>query len=250
MQRYFIHISYNGTNYCGWQTQPNGITVQEVLDSKLTVLLRTPITTVGAGRTDTGVHATQLYAHFDSPTVIDITKTVYSINKILPFDIAVHNILPVHPTAHARFDAIERTYHYFVHTTKNPFLQQFSALQNHELNMEAMNQAAASLLNHTDFTSFSKVNTSVKTNNCTVTKAAWTVHNNQLQFTITANRFLRNMVRAIVGTLIDVGKGKIGVGEFEQIIIAQNRAAASESAPAKGLYLVEVKYPTSLINLT
>ncbi len=245
MQRYFIHISYNGTHYCGWQTQPNGITVQEVLDAKLSALLRVPTATVGAGRTDTGVHATQLYAHFDSAPILNIERTLYSINKMLPFDIAVHSLLPVHATAHARFDAIERTYHYFVHGAKNPFLQQFSALINHELNVEAMNKAAATLLNHIDFTSFSKSNTDVKTNNCNITKAVWTVHNNQLQFTITANRFLRNMVRAIVGTLIDVGKGKIGVGEFEQIIIAQNRAAASESAPAKGLYLVEVKYPTN-----
>jgi tRNA pseudouridine38-40 synthase len=243
MPRYFIEISYNGTHYCGWQTQPNGITVQEVLDKNLSILLRTTIATVGAGRTDTGVHATQLFEHFNCDAIGNISKTINSLNRMLPHDIAVQNILPVAEEAHARFDAIERTYHYFVHNYKNPFLQNGSTLLYANVDVALMNQAAQLLLNYTDFTSFSKLHTEVKTNNCNVTKALWTLENNQLKFTITANRFLRNMVRAIVGTLLDVGKGKINVAQFEQILINKNRALASESAPAKGLYLVEIQYP-------
>jgi tRNA pseudouridine38-40 synthase len=244
MPRYFIQLSYNGTKYCGWQTQPNGITVQQLLDEKLALLLKQKTVTVGAGRTDTGVHATEMFAHFDTDKVIDnLPKTANALNRMLPFDIAVQNIVLMHDGAHARFDAIERTYHYFIHHTKNPFLQDSSAFLSTTLNINAMNQAAQLLLQTIDFTSFSKLHTDVKTNDCNVTKAMWTQENNQLKFTITANRFLRNMVRAIVGTLVDVGKGKLSLQQFEHIILSKNRALASESAPAKGLYLVQIKYP-------
>ncbi len=246
--RYFLEIAYDGSNYCGWQIQHNAISVQQVLNKMLTALLREPINTIGAGRTDTGVHAKQLYVHLDINQTIDFTQFLDSINKMLPADISVNALYKIHNDAHARFDATSRTYHYFIHQQKNPFLINKSVFIKHKLNVPLMNEAAQLLLKYTDFTSFSKLHTDTKTNLCTVSQAVWTMENNQLKFAITANRFLRNMVRAIVGTLIDVGKEKITVDDFEQIIIKEIRSAACESAPAKGLYLVSVTYPYALTN--
>ena len=240
--RYFIQFSYNGTNYHGWQSQPNAITVQETLTKAMATVLNSPIELMGAGRTDTGVHAKIMYAHFDVEMSFDIASIVHKLNSFLPKDIAVHEIIAVHHDAHARFDAKKRTYEYHINTLKNPFLTELSWYYGSKLDIQAMNEAAKLLLTHTDFECFSKVNTDVNTFNCKITLATWTQEENKLIFTIAADRFLRNMVRAIVGTLINVGLHKITLAEFQSILASRNRSEAGFSVPAHGLYLTEILY--------
>lgn len=234
-----------GTDYCGWQFQPNAVSVQEKLEFVLSVKLREKVTVVGAGRTDSGVHASYYVAHFDSQTHIENgVDFVYHVNAMLPHDIALYSITPVADDAHARFDAVKREYKYYVSIRKTPLLYISSYLMKFDLDVEAMNRAAQMLLSHTDFTSFSKLHTDTRTNNCHIFEAQWTFETPYLLvFTIAANRFLRNMVRAIVGTLLDVGRGKITPEEFGEIMRSMDRSRASTSAPAKGLFLTNVQYP-------
>ena len=249
IQRYFIELSYDGTNYHGWQTQPNAVTVQEVLDKALSTVLREPIETVGCGRTDTGVHAKEFFAHFapqppeggvfDEPI---LSNMVRSLNSILPRDIAIKNIIPVHPDAHARFDATLRSYQYHIHFNKDPFKNGYSWLLRDEPDLELMNRAAKIIMEYTDFSCFSKSNTQVKTNNCKISRAEWVRVDDGIIFHISADRFLRNMVRAIVGTLIMVGRKEIAPEAVRDIIESKNRSNAGTSVPACGLYLTEVKY--------
>lgn len=244
MQRYFIYLSYDGTAYHGWQIQPNGTSVQATLMEALSTVLRTEIEVIGAGRTDAGVHASLMVAHFDSPHPIDTQQLADKLNRLLPPDIAIHRIRPVTPDAHARFDATSRTYHYYVSRSKSPFERTYRWRIHNGLDYEKMNLAAERLLTYSDFTSFSKLHTDVKTNICHITYARWTVHSeNVWVFTITADRFLRNMVRAIVGTLIDVGRGKLSVDDFCRIIELKNRCSAGTSAPAQALFLADITYP-------
>ena len=251
MARYFIQLSYNGTPYNGWQVQDNTPhTVQQILQDKLSILLGNPTAIVGCGRTDTGVHAKDYYAHFDSEkTNLHLAESnlIYKLNKIVPIDIAIKQIYLVNDIASARFDAIDRTYHYYIHQFKNPFIHQSSAFMYGDLDFEAMNEAATYLLSITDFTSFSKLNTQTKTNNCVVTHAQWyQLNNDEWFFKITANRFLHNMVRSIVGTLLLVGKHKLSFEEFKVIIENKNRSQAGMSAPAHGLYLEAISYPKEI----
>ena len=243
--RYFITLSYDGTAYHGWQIQPNAPSVQETLQRALATLLRQDeLEVTGAGRTDTGVHARLMVAHFDWGVVLDGPQLTYKLNKILPRDVAVKSIIPVSDDMHARFSAVSRTYHYFLHLYKDPFLQGHSWQMYGPLDFEAMNRAAQVLLNYRDFTSFSKLHTDTKTNDCTVTEAHWDeLAPGQWRFTITANRFLRNMVRAIVGTLVEVGRGRLSPADVSRIIELKDRCQAGESVPAHGLYLVDIKYP-------
>jgi len=243
LQRYFIQLSYNGFAFVGWQKQPCGVTVQGELEKALTTLLRTNVEVVGAGRTDTGVHASYYIAHFDLPLAIDHPdNVVFHLNRILPYEIAVQKIFPVPANKHARFDAVLRTYKYVITTEKNPFAKTLQWHTHFLLDIEKMNQAASLLTKHEDYTSFCKLHGNNITNICHVKEAFWTKINNEIIFTISADRFLRNMVRAIVGTLVDVGRGKIEVADFEKIILTKNRNAASASAPAHGLYLVNIQY--------
>jgi tRNA pseudouridine38-40 synthase len=244
-KRYFIALSYDGTTYHGWQTQPNGITVQECLDKALSTYFRQEIASLGCGRTDAGVHATQFYAHFD---VIDLEEelvinSLTGLNSLLPYSIAIKQVFAVSPEAHARFDATARAYQYQIHFAKDPFKINRSWLFKGDLNVEKMNLAAQILLKHIDFSCFSKSNTQTFTNNCKITKAVFEKIDDALIFTIEADRFLRNMVRAIVGTLILVGKGDIEVTAVEEIIASKNRSNAGQSVPACGLYLTKVEYP-------
>lgn len=253
MPRYFIQLAYNGTNYNGWQVQDNTPnTIQQILQEKLSLILSQQIEVVGCGRTDAGVHAKDYYAHFDTD-LSDLqnsdTTHVFKLNKILPKEIAIKKIHLVTDTASARFDAQYRTYEYFIHRTKNPFIFDSSLFVFGNLNIALMNQAAAYLLSVTDFTSFSKVNTQAYTNNCEVTFAQWLkLNENEYVFKITANRFLRNMVRAVVGTLIEVGREKISVEEFKMIVNNKNRSDAGMSAPAHALYLSNIQYPNSIFS--
>ena len=241
--RFFITLSYDGTRYHGWQIQPNGDSVQQRLQEALSTLLRKPVEVVGAGRTDTGVHARMMVAHFDWEETIDGKQLAYKLNKLLPGDIAVKEVRQVEDDMHARFSATSRTYHYFIHTRKDPFLQAYSWQIPFALDFEKMNEAAKVLLEYKDFTSFSKVNTDTKTNLCDLKEAFWEeVEPGQWRFTITANRFLRNMVRAIVGTLVEVGRGRISIEEMRHIIEAKDRCQAGESVPGKALFLVDIKY--------
>lgn len=240
--RYFIYFAYDGTRYHGWQIQPNGISVQEVLQNALSTLLRQKTEVVGAGRTDAGVHARTMVAHFDADNA-DCAQLVYKMNKILPPDIAVSKVEPVADDMHARFSATSRTYHYFIHMHKSPFLNAYSWQMYGQLDFQRMNEAAQALMEYRDFTSFSKVNTDTKTNDCTITYARWEETSpGEWRFTITANRFLRNMVRAIVGTLVEVGRGKVSVEGFRKIIEMKDRCKAGESVPGKALFLVDVTY--------
>jgi tRNA pseudouridine38-40 synthase len=240
--RFFITFSYKGTNYHGWQKQPNAVSVQQILENTLSTILNNTIEVIGAGRTDAGVHAKQMYAHFDYENQIHIDNTIHKINSLLPKDIVVFDIISVHAAAHARFDAKRRTYQYHINPYKNPFIINQSWYFHQKLNVGLMNQAAAVLLNHTNFQSFSKVNTDVNTFDCKIYEAFWTTENDQLIFTITADRFLRNMVRAIVGTLVLIGLEKISLKDFEQIIINKNRSEAGFSVPACGLFLTKIEY--------
>lgn len=241
--RYFITFSYDGTAYHGWQIQPHSLSVQEELQKAMSILLRKPMEVVGAGRTDTGVHARKMVAHFDHDEEVDCPQLVYKLNKLLPRDIAVQQVEPVAEDMHARFSAKSRTYHYFVHMGKNPFLRSYSWQVYGNIDFELMNQAASVLMEYKDFTSFSKVNTDTKTNDCTITEAHWDrVGEDQWCFTITANRFLRNMVRAIVGTLMEVGRGRMTIEQLRRVINAKDRCCAGDSVPGNALFLVQVKY--------
>lgn len=241
--RYFITFSYDGTAYHGWQIQPHSLSVQEELQKAMSILLRKPMEVVGAGRTDTGVHARKMVAHFDYDEEVDCPQLVYKLNKLLPRDIAVQQVEPVAEDMHARFSAKSRTYYYFVHMGKNPFLRSYSWQVYGNIDFELMNQAASVLMEYKDFTSFSKVNTDTKTNDCTITEAHWDrVGEDQWCFTITANRFLRNMVRAIVGTLMEVGRGRMTIEQLRRVIDAKDRCCAGDSVPGNALFLVQVKY--------
>ena len=241
--RYFLQCSYKGTNYHGWQIQPNAISVQQVLEKTLTTILRNEISVVGAGRTDTGVHASFFILHFESSiSGVDTEKMVYKLNSFLPPDIAVQKIWKVDSEMHARFSALSRTYKYFISTEKNPFQTETTYKYLKPLDISKMNEAAKVLSDYEDFTSFSRLHTDVKTNNCKIYLAEWKQENNQLIFTIKADRFLRNMVRAIVGTLLEVGQGKLSIAEFKKVIESKNRGAAGASAPAQGLFLVDIEY--------
>ncbi len=244
--RYFIEIAYNGKNYHGWQIQPDAISVQEVLERALSTLFRKEIKVTGAGRTDTGVHAKQLFAHFDVEEIEDISQLVFRLNSFLPKDISIKNIFKVKKEAHARFDAVEREYKYVITLRKDPFLENFAYLIYQKPKLALMNEAANTLLDYNDFQCFSRSKTDVKTYHCSIQKAAWTEKDSQLTFTIAADRFLRNMVRAIVGTLLDVGYEKISLAEFHGIIRSKDRSRAGASAPAHGLYLTKVIYPETI----
>ncbi len=248
--RYFIEFSYVGKQYHGWQNQPNAISVQQVLENALSKLLRQTVALVGAGRTDAGVHAKQMFAHFDFEPMADTDDIVYRLNAFLPYDIAVQSIFEVEAGAHARFDAVERAYEYWVVQKKNPFYAESAHYVKHPLDVKKMNRAAAQLLEYDDFECFSKSNTDVKTYLCNIKKAEWIEHNGVLVFTIVADRFLRNMVRAIVGTLLDVGTGKNSVEDVNTIIKSGDRSNAGPSVPAKGLYLTQVLYPKTILNTT
>lgn len=244
--RYFIEIAYNGKNYFGWQRQPKQMSVQQVIEESLSTLLREDIKITGAGRTDAGVHAKQLFAHFDFEAINDTKALVFRINSFLPKDISVVNIFQVKDNAHARFDAVAREYEYVISLRKDPFSQDFAYQLNKIPDVDLMNKTAELLFNHIDFQCFSRSKTDVKTYNCVISKARWELIDNKLTFTISADRFLRNMVRAIVGTLLDVGFGKTSVEDFQAILNSKNRSKAGASAPAHGLYLTKVKYPEEI----
>ena len=247
MCRYFIYFSYDGAAYHGWQVQPNAITVQQVMEEALAKLVRVPVPLVGAGRTDAGVNASCMVAHADFPNEIDAKQLVYKLNKILPPDIAVSDIRRVKDDAHARFDAVSRLYNYRVVTAKSPFSRKYACRVMPDVDFDAMNRAAEILYEYTDFTSFSKLHTDVKTNNCKVTYAKWRqVAENEWLFEIEADRFLRNMVRAIVGTLLLVGRGKLTLDGFRAVIENKARGEAGDSAMGEALFLVGVEYPDSL----
>ena len=241
--RYFMNFSYDGTAYHGWQIQPHCITVQEQLQKALSTILRSDVEIVGAGRTDTGVHARKMVAHFDFDGLGDEGQLVYKLNRLLPRDIAVRSIEPVAEDMHARFSAKSRTYHYYVHTDKDPFLRAYSWQVYGNPDFELMNRAASVLMEYRDFTSFSKVNTDTKTNDCTITEAHWDqMGEGQWRFIVTANRFLRNMVRAIVGTLMEVGRHRMSIDEMRGVIEARDRQCAGDSVPGNALFLVDVRY--------
>lgn len=245
--RYFIELSYNGKNYHGWQKQPDVISIQEVLENSLSKLLRSKIEIVGAGRTDTGVHAKQIFTHFNIKESIETLNLNNRLNAFLPDDISIQNIFLVNNESHARFDAIKRSYEYQIWQGKNPFLIDSSwQIKTKILNVDKMNEAASLLLNYTNFKCFSKSKTDVFTYDCDITEAKWVENENLLTFHITANRFLRNMVRAIVGTLYEVGIGKITITDFISIIESQDRTKAGISVPAQGLFLTKVTYPDSI----
>jgi len=244
MNRYFLELAYNGTNYSGWQIQPNAMTVQEQINNVLTKLNHTiPINIVGCGRTDSGVHASQFFAHFDFKTIEDLQTFKFKMNNMLPKDIVIHQIIEVKRDAHARFDATQRTYHYHIITSKNPFLVDTTLLFTQPLDIEKMNQASKALLNYTDFECFSKVKTDVTNFNCIIAKAEWIKTENGYTFIISANRFLRNMVRAIVGTMLEIGAGEKSIEDLHQIIKSKNRSKAGKSVLPNGLFLAKVKYP-------
>ena len=247
-KRYFIFLSYKGTSYHGWQVQPNGVTVQQILDESLSTVLGEEIRTTGAGRTDTGVHALVFCAHFNSERgkLLSDNNFIYRLNRFLPRDISVSEIRQVKDDANARFSAVSRTYKYYITRRKDPFTEDAAWYLHGELNIKAMNKASELLLKHTDFTSFSKLHTDVKTNNCRIYSAGWEEKDGLLVFTICSDRFLRNMVRAITGTMVEIGFGKLSVEQFEEIIKLRDRGKAGKSAPAKGLFLTDIKYPDDI----
>lgn len=248
MNRYFIYLTYNGTRFCGWQRQPNGLSVQQCLEEALSVILQRDLSVVGAGRTDAGVHARMMVAHFEYFVLIgDLLQLTDKLNRMLPKDIAVNKIVAVAENAHARFDAVSRTYKYCVTDKKNPFDYEWvCCMPLHNMDFNVMNKACKILFDYSDFTSFSKLHTDVKTNYCHIDEAEWERDGDVWVFTIRADRFLRNMVRAIVGTLWSVGRGKATVKDFRRIIEAKDRCKAGMSVPAVGLALVDIEYPEHL----
>ncbi len=245
--RYFVQLSYFGKPYHGWQYQPNAISVQETLNHVFSTLLNEKINLVGAGRTDTGVHAKDMWAHFETDKILP-ENLVAKANSFLKESIAVYQVFKVEDHHHTRFDAISREYEYHISLKKDPFLSDFAWLIRKKPDIDKMQEAANSLFEFIDFTSFSKSKTQTRTNNCKILLANWEQEGDRLIFTIKADRFLRNMVRAIVGTLIEIGQGKINIEDFRQIILAKDRARAGESAPAHGLFLTKVEYPQNIIN--
>lgn len=245
MARYFIKLAYNGTNYIGWQVQHNGVSVQEKVNYTLSTILKQKIEVTGAGRTDTGVHAAEQYAHFDweGEFPFSFEDFCYKCNSLLPKDIILKNIYPVKPDAHTRFDALSRTYHYFIAFEKQVFHQDTVVYVRHPLNFDLMNEAGRILTQYSDFASFCKSNGNNKTTICNVKEAFWTETEQGAFFTITANRFLRNMVRSVVGTMFDIGREKISLEDFENILQQKDRRAAGASAHAHGLFLVKIEYP-------
>ena len=243
--RYFIKLSFLGTNYHGWQKQENANSVQFVLAEALSVILKEKTEITGAGRTDAGVHAREFYAHFDACYLDEKQRIelVFHLNGYLPYDISIQEIIPVVPGAHARFSAVSRTYQYILAQTKDPFYSGLAFYYSFPLDVEKMNEGAAIIKSYSDFTSFAKLPSETRTNICLITHICWEKHDNLLVFTITANRFLRNMVRAVVGTLIDLGRKRIQLPDIERIILSKNRSAAGYSVPACGLYLTSVDYP-------
>lgn len=247
--RYFLKLAYDGSGFHGWQSQPNACSVQQTLEDALSLIYGREMKITGAGRTDTGVHARTMYAHFDADSLIpDNRRLIQSLNRLCGRGIAVHDIISVPEEAHARFDALSRTYKYFVIYSKSPFLDRSAWHSPQYLDIRKMNEAAALLLANDDFTSFAKLHSDVKTNICKVYQAAWEPYDNifavpGIVFTITADRFLRNMVRAVVGTLVDVGRGKIDINDFRDIIDRKDRCAAGTSMPAHALYLWDIRYP-------
>jgi tRNA pseudouridine38-40 synthase len=246
--RYFVYISYKGTSYHGWQLQPNSVTVQKIMDNALSVVINEKINTIGAGRTDTGVHAKVFCAHFDSLSqdLSEKKNLLFRLNRYLPADISVNSIRKVLPDANARYSAISRTYKYYISKIKDPFFDNYSWFLHGDINISEMNQACRLLINHSDYTSFSKLHSGAKTNICKIYDARWEVQDNRLVLTIRADRFLRNMVRSIVGTLVEVGFGKMNLAEFEEVILARDRSRAGKSAPAKGLFLADIEYPEQI----
>ena len=243
MQRYFLYLKYDGTAYRGWQVQPEGRTVQGELQRALSVALRGEVPVVGAGRTDTGVHARMMVAHFDAAEGLDCSQLVYKLNRLLPRDIAAGRVEAVSADMHARFSAVSRTYHYYIHTRRDPFRRAYSCEMYYSPDFDRMNEAAATLLEYDDFASFCKSHTDVKTTLCNVTEARWVQDDEySWHFVITANRFLRNMVRAVVGTLFDVGRGRIDTEGFRKIIEGRSRSAAGDSVPACALFLEKILY--------
>lgn len=240
--RYFITLSYDGSRYHGWQVQPNGNSVEGELERCLSTLMRQTVDVVGAGRTDAGVSASMMVAHFDTSLSIDCEQMVYRLNRMLPNDIAISKIEQVEETMHARFSATSRTYHYNIHLEKNPFARHYSLELHYQLDFNKMNEAASHLLAVSDFKCFCKTHTDVKTTLCNVSVAKWMPTETGWTFEITANRFLRNMVRAIVGTLIDVGRGRISIAQFDEIVKSGNRSSAGESMPANALSLCGITY--------
>lgn len=245
--RYFLKLAYRGTPFHGWQIQPNALSVQEVLNQKLSLLCAKPINIVGAGRTDTGVHAREMYAHFDlEEAIADAAGFLNRLNKMLAPDIVVDQIFAVKPEAHARFDAIERAYEYHIQRKRSPFSQDLACPYFYPLDITAMQDAASKLIFKGDFSSFSKSKTQTKTNICELRDAYWEERGALLIFHVRADRFLRNMVRAIVGSLLEVGKGRMTISEFQSMITAKDRRLAGESVPAQGLYLTRVIYPEDI----
>lgn len=241
--RYFVTLNYDGTRFHGWQVQPNGISVQGELQRCLSLLLRQEVTVTGAGRTDAGVHARMMVAHFDVEQTLDCHQLAYKLNKLLPQDIAIQDIQPVADDLHARFSATARTYHYFLHSVKDPFLRHYSCELHYPLDFELMNQAARMLLSYDDFGAFCKSHADVKTTLCHVTHAEWrSVGTGRWMFVITANRFLRNMVRAVVGTLVEVGRGRLSLDDFRRVVEGKRRTEAGESMPAHALFLEKIEY--------
>ncbi|MDR0823478.1 MAG: tRNA pseudouridine(38-40) synthase TruA [Prevotella sp.] len=249
MKRYFIYLAYNGENYCGWQVQPNGVSVQETLERALGILLRVPTPIVGAGRTDAGVHARMMVAHFDTETENqDLSLLAKKLNSILPKDISIDKVIEVKAEAHARFDATSRLYRYYITTEKDPFLHRLKYKIQGDLDLAKMNACANILFEYEDFTSFSKLHTDVKTNNCEIMIAHWEQQGGDYIFTIKANRFLRNMVRSIVGTLLEAGRGKIDENGMRRVIEAKDRGAAGTSVPGHALFLEDIEYNSEIFN--
>ena len=245
--RYFLELRYDGAAYCGWQRQPDAPTVQQAIEDALSKLLRHTVEIVGAGRTDTGVNASYYVAHFDTDAEFDAKQLLYKVNLVLPHDISIESVTPVVNSAHARFDAREREYTYYISTAKNPFRRHSAWMNYQPLDVDRMNEAAKSLLEYSDFTSFAKLNSNNKTNICRIMVAEWVREEGDiLRFTIRADRFLRNMVRAIVGTLVDVGRGRYTVDEFRSIVEARDLSRSSAGAPAQGLFLSDVVYPKDI----
>jgi tRNA pseudouridine38-40 synthase len=244
MPRHFIELAYKGTDFHGWQTQDNAVTVQQELNNALSTLLRAPIETLGCGRTDTGVHASQFFAHFDSEIETDEkNKLTHRLNALLSPHITVYKIYDVDENAHARFDATHRSYGYYICREKNPYLQELTWYWDQQIDIELMNRGAQILLIHDDFGCFSKSGGQQYTNICKITEALWTEEGNLLKYSVTANRFLRGMVRAMAGTLLDLGLNKINLNDFDAILKSGDRTKAGQAVPAKGLFLEEIRYP-------
>jgi len=250
MQRFFVRLAYDGSNFHGWQRQPNAMTVQQKLEDAMTMLLKRSVVLTGAGRTDQGVHAHDFFAHFDSEqdmSVDELEKFSFRLNRFLGGEVVIYSIFPVPSVAHARFSAVSRTYSYCVARVQNPFRRNYTHFIYGDLDVDGMNQGADIIRETRDFTSFSKVDTDTMTNLCKVTQAFWKTEAGELVFTITADRFLRNMVRAIVGTLLQIGRGRLNADDLIEIIEKKDRSAAGDSAPAKGLTLSRIVYPKDIL---